>query len=114
MAWRGHDADSTASAFASVGYGDFRIEGHGRRQKTIHRSFSTTLQDRASAHRMTKLRYPQVRPNFPDIGDVVAQVISTTTTSISVFPNRSLWGRTWFQHFSTEKDTGEWGRGTAI
>src|SRR6266436_3177804 len=106
------DADSHGSAFASVGYGDFSLEGAwNRRQKTNPTAqFLTTFNDprlrTIDERSYAALKYAH---SFPDIVDVVAQVYFDYYHFDIGFPQSVIVGtNVLFSTFSSEKDTGEW------
>jgi iron complex outermembrane receptor protein len=102
------DADSYGSAFGSVGYGDFSLEGAwNRRQKTNPTAqFSTTFNDprlrTIDDRSYVALKYAH---SFPDIVDVVAQVYYDYYHFDIGYPQSVIVGT---NVFSSEKDTGEW------
>jgi len=106
------DADSYGSAFASVGYGDFSLEGAwNRRQKTNPTAqFFTTFNDprlrTIDDRSYVALKYAH---SFPDIVDVVAQLYYDYYHFDIGYPQSVIVGtNVVFSTFSSEKDTGEW------
>jgi iron complex outermembrane receptor protein len=107
------DADSFGSAFASIGYGDFSLEGAWNRREKINPTaqFSLTTFNDPRLRTIDERSYVTLKyaHSFPDIVDVVAQVYFDHYHFDIGYPQSVIVGtNVVFSTFSTEKDTGEW------
>ncbi|HEV2209984.1 MAG TPA: TonB-dependent receptor [Verrucomicrobiae bacterium] len=107
------DADRAGSAFGSVSYGDFALEGAFNDREKINPTAQfnlTTFNDprlRTTDERSyVELKYTH---NFADIVDVAAQVYYDSYSHQIGYPQSLLSGtNVLFSRFSSERDLGEW------
>lgn len=107
------DGGSFGSAFGSLSYGDFTLEGAFNRRQKVNPTaqFDLTTFDDPRLRTIDQRDYSELKfaHSFPDIVDVTAQVYYDSYTHQIGYPQSLLAGNNVvFSSFSSEKDLGEW------
>lgn len=107
------DADSYGSAFGSVGYGDFTLEGGYNHREKVNPTaqFSLTTFNDPRLRTTDERSYADLKyaHSFPEVVDVTARLYFDRFTHEIGYPQSLLSGdQVVFSRFSTERDIGDW------